>query len=105
MAQNNRMGEDRDVIRTAWGGRSIGTIGRLCFEHFPTVHVVMHPLVFPFNHLGRSRDHKADEDVDVLHLVDDAALGSRMAWCRRFSGSKRTTRRANALGAGDGAER
>ena len=29
--------------------------------------------------LGHCRDHKADEDVDVLHLIEDAALGSGMA--------------------------
>ena len=31
------------------------------------------------NVLGRCRDHKADEEVDVLHLIQDAALGSGMA--------------------------
>lgn len=29
----------------------------------------------------RSRDHKADEGADVLHLIDDAALGSRTPRC------------------------
>ena len=29
----------------------------------------------------RSTHHKADEDVDVLHLIDDAAIGSRIARC------------------------
>jgi hypothetical protein len=34
----------------------------------------------------RSRIHKAGEDVDVLPLIDDAALGSRTAWWGSWTG-------------------
>ena len=37
--------------------------------------------------LNRSRTHKAGKDVDVLHLIDDAALGSRTAsWRGSWTG-------------------
>jgi hypothetical protein len=56
-------------------------VGRSCFEHFPDGQRRDASAGIPTQSFLAVRDHKADEDVDVLHLIDDAALGSRMGWC------------------------